>query len=98
MDEETKAAMNTDFEALRARRNAAAQEHLQKMADELDVPLQSLLSSFNPSACYCACGQGGPCEHQWNGDGWKSEDGLAWSATCSRCGTTAMSHDMRFAP
>ncbi len=30
--------------------------------------------------------------------GWESEDGCAWSATCSRCGCTAMSHDMRNAP
>ncbi len=44
-----------DFEALRARRNAAVQEMHQKMADE-------------------------------------------WGATCSRCGCTAMSHDMRNAP
>ena len=33
-----------------------------------------------------------------DGDGWESEDGCAWSATCSRCGSTAMSHDMRNAP
>ncbi len=37
-----------DFEALRARRNAAVQEMHQKMADEWGVPLQSLRSNFNP--------------------------------------------------
>lgn len=87
-----------DFDALRARRNAAVQERHQKMADEWGVPLQSLRSNFNPGACYCACATGGPCEHKWDGDGWESEDGCAWSATCSRCGSTAMSHDMRHAP
>ena len=87
-----------DFEALRARRNAAVQEMHQKIANEWGVPLQSLRSNFNPAACYCACGTGGPCEHNWDGEGWESEDGCAWSATCSRCGCTAMSHDMRNAP
>ena len=84
-----------DFDALRAQRNATVQEHLQKMADEWGVPLQSLRSNFNPAACYCACGTGGPCEHKWD---WGSEDGCALSATCSRCGCIAMSHDMRNAP
>ena len=87
-----------DFEALRARRNAAVQEMCQKIADEWGAPLQSLRSNFNPAACYCACGTGGPCEHKWDGEGWESEDGCAWSATCSSCGCTAMSHDMRNAP
>jgi hypothetical protein len=87
-----------DFEALRARRNAALQEHLQKMADEWGMPLQTLCTTAKPFACYCACGTGGPCEHKWDGEGWESEDGCAWSATCSRCGCTAMSHDMRNAP
>ena len=87
-----------DFAALRARRNAAIQEECQKIADELGVPLQTMRSNFNPAACYCACGTGGPCEHKWDGEGWESEDGRGWSATCSRCGTTAMSHDMRCLP
>ena len=68
-----------DFEALRARRNAAAQEMHQKMADEWGVPLQSLRSNFSPGACYCACATGGPCEHKWDGEGWESEDGCAVS-------------------
>lgn len=87
-----------DFEALRAKRNAAMLTMHQQLADELGVPLQSLRSSFNPAACYCACGTGGPCEHKWDGEGWESEDGHTWSATCSRCGTTAMGHDMRYGP
>ena len=87
-----------DFEALRARRNAAVQDMHQKMADEYGVPLQSLRSNFNPAKCYCACGTGGPCEHKWDGQDWESEDGGACSVTCSLCGCTAMSHDMRNAP
>lgn len=87
-----------DFEALRARRNADVLAEHQRLAEELGLPLSSICSSFNLAACYCACGTGGPCEHKWDGDRWDSEDGLAWSVTCSRCGDTAMGHDMRFAP
>lgn len=85
-----------DFEALRAERNRRVMEHIQKMADEFGVPPSSLRSNHNPDACYCACGSGGPCEHKWDGEGVDFEHG--WSATCSRCGGTAMSHDMRVLP
>lgn len=87
-----------NFDALRAQRNAAVQQQTQQLADALGVPLQSLRSNFNPDACYCSCGTGGPCEHQWDGDAWESEDGCAWSTTCSRCGMTALSHDARVMP
>lgn len=87
-----------DFEALRAERNRQVMEHHKKLADEIGVPLSSLSSNHNPNACYCACTSGGPCEHKWDGEGYESDDGLCWSATCSRCGHTAMSHDMRVMP
>lgn len=83
-----------DFADLRARRNAKVQEQIKKLADELGEPLQSMRTRFDPNACYCACGTGGPCEHKWDGEGWESEDGCVWSATCSRCGLTALSHDI----
>lgn len=89
--------MNTpDFEALRAKRNAAVQAEFQRVADEWGVPLQSLRSTFNPASCYCNCVEDGPCEHEWDGEPYES-DGL-WTTTCSRCGTTSFSHSMRTAP
>lgn len=88
----------TDFEALRAKRNAVVQASMQKLADELGLPVTNLSSSHNPNACYCACASGGPCEHKWDGAPYESEDGLCWSVTCSRCGCTAMSHDMLVMP
>lgn len=91
-------ANNTDFDALRAERNKKVMEVHQELAEKLGVPVQSLKSTFNPSACYCDCSSGGPCEHKWDGEGYESEDGFCWSATCSRCGCTAMSHDMRVLP
>ena len=84
-----------DFEALRAARNKAVQEHLQKLADEEGIPVESLRTNFNPSACYCDCPEG-PCEHVWDGPAYENES--VSSATCSRCGMTAFSHDMRVAP
>ena len=87
-----------DFEALRAARNAKVRQHMQKLAGELGVDPEEMQSNFNPHACYCACGTGGPCEHKWDGKPYESEDGCAWSTTCSRCGMTAMNHDMRCLP
>lgn len=83
-----------DFEALRAERNASVLEQHKKLEKEYGVKFGS---TFNPNACYCACGSDpkGPCEHKWDGPGWESEDGCASSITCSRCGTTAMSHSLR---
>lgn len=84
-----------DFEALRAERNRRVTESLQRLADEEGVPLSELRSNFNPDKCYCACASHGPCEHRWDGDGVELDGGRAWSATCSRCGSTAIGHAMR---
>ena len=85
-----------DFDALRAERNKQMDEFVAKMkAEGWEV---SPCALRNKDACYCACGSGGPCEHDWNGPEYVSEDGCLSSATCSRCGMTAFSHSMRFAP
>lgn len=84
----------TDFAALRAERNARFVAAMEKIAAEWGVPADELRSNFNPGACYCAC-PGGPCEHRWDGP-WHHTHETS-SATCSRCGTTAISHDMRTA-
>jgi hypothetical protein len=86
-----------DFNRLRARRNESVRQSMQKLADEYGVPLESMRSNFNPDACYCACPDG-PCEHDWTGPEWVSEDGCSISSTCARCGTTSMSHSMRVGP
>lgn len=82
-----------DFEQLRAERNALARKLIEAFAAEAGVPVSKVRTTFNPSACYCTCGIGGPCEHQWDGPVYEGESFS--SATCSRCGMTAMSHDMR---
>ena len=60
-----------DFEALRKARNESVQHSIMKTARSLgwkegdDPPT----TSFNMGACYCACGTGGPCEHNHGKDG-----------------------------
>lgn len=84
-----------NFEELRAQRNADFIEGVKRIRKELgwgdDEPVST---TFDPNACYCACPTG-PCEHRWDGPEWVSENGCASSCTCSRCGTTAMSHSLR---
>jgi len=82
-----------DFDALRAERNKRVGEFTEKMmAEGWDV---SQCALHDKNACYCACSSGGPCEHDWDGPEYVSEDGRLSSATCSRCGITAFSHSMR---
>jgi len=88
---------NPDFDALRAKRNAAVRMQMRALAAEFGARVEDLKSNFNPNACYCNCPEG-PCEHKWDGPEWVSADGCAASSTCSRCGITAMSHDMRVLP
>lgn len=84
-----------DFDALRAERIRKWDEFVAEMrADGYEVSEHHR----HDDACYCACGEGGPCEHDWNGDGYDFPDGSGWSSTCSRCGTIAMHHDMRVMP
>lgn len=84
-----------NFEKLRAERDAAIDAFAGKMrADGWEVGQCALRDK---SACYCDCINGGPCEHDTDGVPYESDDGLTWSATCSRCGMTAMSHSLRLA-
>lgn len=90
--------MTHDFEALRRERNEAAKTEIERLARDLgwtdgEGPL---FSTFDPDACYCACANGGPCEHDWSGQIEEFDGG--WTVTCKRCGGSAMSHDMRNAP
>ena len=90
--------IRSDFEALRAKRNAEMQKLIADFAKEKDIPVDEVWSSFDPGTCYCACGAGGPCEHSWDGPDYESEDGCMVSVTCSRCGSVAAYHDMRVGP
>lgn len=88
-----------DFEALRAKRNAAVEEVIAAAAKRLGIKEgEPIHSSFDPNACYCACGNGGPCEH--NFQGWQdiedeSSNICGGETVCERCGMGAMSHSLR---
>lgn len=88
--------MSVDFEKLRAERNAMRRAFLEKMKSE-GFELVDHCADSDDSACYCACPDG-PCEHTWDGPEWQSQDGCQSSATCSRCGATALHHDLRVMP
>lgn len=82
-----------DFSALRAVRNKAHADWAEKMrADGWEIAH----TTHDDNACYCDCGRGGPCEHQWDGD--PIDDGQTWSVTCSKCGESAYSHALRNSP
>lgn len=99
-----------DFEKLRKERNAAYDAMVTKLMEEYvdknNPKGITFHSTFNPKACYCNCGLtdiGGNtvvrlCEHLWNGPVLELENGQLITASCSLCGMTAYSHDMRFAP
>lgn len=64
----------------------------------------TLIHGCGPSTgrCKCECSpEGGSCEHEWDGPTYREEfpgGGGQESATCSRCGMTAIAHDMWVLP
>lgn len=87
-----------EFAELRRKRNEAVRTLLAALAKEYGIDMSEMSCSHDDDDCYCDCISGGPCEHDWNGPEYVSEDECMQSATCSRCGCTAFSHDMRVAP
>lgn len=87
-----------EFAELRRKRNESVRATIEKIAAEHGWPLNEVQCNHNDNACYCDCANGGPCEHDWNGPVYESEDGCMQSSTCSHCGCTAFSHDMRVLP
>jgi hypothetical protein len=79
-----------DFALLKRQRAAAIESSIAEMCDKQGW-------DPNPSACYCDCAGGGPCEHQWDGP-WRDFDpateGYGGTTTCSKCGASAVSHDL----
>ena len=88
-----------DFEALRAKRDAAMREvapsiHAEFFADQPIGDMQVHISGVG--RCYCACPDG-PCEHQWGGVR-EFDGGLGFEQVCGKCGMGAMSHSLRCGP
>lgn len=87
-----------EFAELRRKRNESVRTGIEKFAKEHGVEPSGVICSHNDNACYCDCAGGGPCEHEWDGTEYVSEDGCMQSSTCSHCGCLAISHDMRVMP
>lgn len=92
-----------DFAKLRAERDSAVDRMVREAARKLwgDEAEKTINYHANygggSSACYCACADGGPCEHEFAG--WRNfDDGCGGETVCQRCGMGAMSHSMRTAP
>lgn len=85
----------TDFAILRKQRNDSVAAATRKLADQLGVSAESLVTNFDPESCYCDCANGGPCEHVFDGHAEYDDGGCAvYTSACSKCGCTAISHDL----
>lgn len=88
-----------DFEALRAKRDAALEAIVEAFAKERGINRKDVLVHVSPGGCYCSCPDG-PCEHEWGG--WREFEteggGGGGEQVCKRCGMGAMSHSLRCGP
>ncbi len=95
-----------EFAELARKRDEAVQTVVDRICEEEGWDKsKALFHASHSHGCYCACPDG-PCQHIWNGpqqpvgleEGEDESQACGWSVTCSRCGTDAMSHDIRCAP
>lgn len=89
-----------EFARLRAERAIRQQAEAQRLHTMTGIPVATIMSTINPDDCYCDCANGGPCEHVFTGwVEWETSGGaFCGSTVCEKCGTSCMSHDLRYAP
>lgn len=87
-----------DFDKLRGERDAAINKAIDAICSEQGWDRAKVgVHVSGASGCYCACADGGPCEHEFSG--WRAfDDGCGGEAVCKKCGCGAMSHSLRCAP
>jgi hypothetical protein len=89
---------DVEFDELKRKRDASINASIDSICAEHGWDRSEVQVHVSGSAdCYCACPDG-PCQHIWDGPDIEFDDGHGMSASCSRCGTLAFSHDMRCAP
>lgn len=95
-----------EFAELARKRDEAVETTVTAICEKYGWDRAGVLThSSHAGKCYCACPEG-PCQHVWDGpdrplgleEGEDESQACGWSVTCSRCGTDAMSHDMRCMP
>lgn len=85
----------TDFSTLRKQRNDSVSAATKRFAEQLGVSADSIVTNFDPEACYCDCANNGPCEHVFDVHAEYNDDGCTvFTRVCSKCGCTAISHDL----
>lgn len=90
---------DAEFDELKRKRDESVAQSVAHLCEEMGWnPKEAhVLHVSGAGKCYCACPDG-PYQHIWDGPMQEFDDGNGVSATCSRCGALAFSHDMRFAP
>jgi hypothetical protein len=89
---------DAEFEELKRKRDEAIRAIVEQTCKEQGWdPAKTEFHCSSMSGCYCACPDG-PCQHVWDGPTIEFDDGLGFSSTCSRCGTSAFSHSLRCGP
>jgi hypothetical protein len=89
---------DAEFEELKRKRDEALSALVDAVCKREGLERSKVsVHASHSDGCYCACPDG-PCQHEWNGPDYTSDDGCMISVTCSRCGAIAAYHDMRCAP
>lgn len=82
-----------DFAALRAKRDTALEATVQAICDKHGWDRSgAVVHVSGGDGCYCACADGGPCEHEFQG--WR-QTGSVGEQVCRLCGMGAMAHSLR---
>lgn len=68
------------------------------MSKDLVTSDLTVITGCGPSSNTCECRCPDSCGHQWDGPEESFDEGLGWSVTCSKCGMSAVSHDMWVGP
>ena len=87
---------DAEFDELKRKRDAGVEAALAEICAEYGWDRSKMhVHCSHSDGCYCGCPDG-PCQHVWDGPWVEFDNG--GSVTCSRCGTTNMSHAMRTGP
>lgn len=85
-----------EFEAMKRKRDAAVSAVIDAICAEHGWKRDQVhVHTTGAGICYCACPDG-PCQHVWDGPVEEGENYA--SVTCSRCGMSSISHDLRCGP
>lgn len=84
---------DAEFEELKRKRDDSIRTTVDALCKEYGWDRsKTTFHSRDMHGCYCACPEG-PCQHKWDGPT-VTEDNMV-DTTCSLCGASAFSHDMR---